>query len=209
MSGSGVQLEEFIIKGLALVTTGLAAGALQHFLLRSARCRRAQVHDGWRYLGPGAVVWMALPLSLGLTGVLTYCYLFVGSARADAESQMRMLFLLCVVFNLITIHFVYTIAVERVRWNETHIERRTLFFETRSMCWHELAQFGKEPRGYLWIASYDGPKIRFSPYSHGVGELIAKVIRHLPTDLPPVNYAITDKAIARLATVTAPRGSRR
>ena len=89
----------------------------------SARLRRAQVHDGWRYLRPGAVAWIGLPLNLGFTGLLTYCYLFVGSARADAEFQMLMLFLLCVGFNLITIHIAYTTAVERVRWNETDIRR--------------------------------------------------------------------------------------
>lgn len=193
---SGARLEEFLI----LVAVGFATLALQNSLLRSARRRHAKVHDGWRYLTPGAVVWIALPLNLGFTGVLTYCYLFVGSARADAESQMLILFLLCVVFNLITIHIAYTVAVERVRWNETHVERRTLLWETRSICWHELARFGREPRGYLWIASFDGSRIRFSPYANGVGELIAKVVRHLPTDLPPAEDAIADESITRAAT---------
>jgi hypothetical protein len=208
LSGSA-SLGEFLIEGLALVALGLAANALLYLLLRSALRQRAQVHDGWRYLRPGAVAWIGLPLSLGFTGLLTYLYLFVGSARADAESQMLALFLLCVGFNLITIFVAYTTAVERVRWNETHIERRTLFFETRSMCWHELERFGEEPSGYLWIASYQGPKIRFSPYTNGVGELIAKAVRHLPTDLPPAEYAIADAALTRYATVTASRGSRR
>jgi len=206
---SSASLGEFLIKGLALVAAGLAAHALLHLLLRSARRRRAEVQNGWRYLRPGAVAWIGLPLNLGFTGLLTYCYVFVGSARADAEFQMLMLFLLCVGFSLITIHIAYTTAVERVRWNETHIERRTLFFETRSMSWHELARFGEEPSGYLWVASYHGPKIRFSPYSNGVGELIAKAVRHLPTDLPPADYAIADAALTRYATVTASRGSHR
>jgi len=184
----GASLREFIIKGLGIVALGLTVQALLYLLLRLARRRRAQVHDGWHYLRPGAAIWIFLPVSLGFTGLLMYMYLFVGSARADAETQMKVLFLLCLVFSLITIHIAYTTAVERVRWNETHIERRTLFFETRSMGWHELARAGAERSGYLWIASFHGPKIRFSPYSNGAGELIAKVGQHLPTDLPPADY---------------------
>jgi hypothetical protein len=202
---SSASLGQFLIKGLVLAAAGLAAYAFTHLLLRSARLRRAHVHDGWRYLRPGAVTWIGLPLNLGLTGFLTYWYLFVGIARTDADFQMLMLFLLCVGFNLITIHIAYTTAVERVRWNEIHIERRTLFFEGRSMSWHELARFGKEPSGYLWIASYHGPKIRFSPYANGVGELIAKVLRHLPTNLPPADYVIADAILKRYVTVTASR----
>jgi uncharacterized membrane protein len=142
-------LMKFCISGLIFVVLGLAGYLLLHLLLRLAQRRRAQAYDGWRYLRPGAVTWISLPLNLGLTGLLTYVYLFVGNRRADAESQMVALFLLCVGFSLITLHIAYTTAVERVRWNETHIERRTLLFETRSMCWHELAHFGEEPSGYL------------------------------------------------------------
>jgi hypothetical protein len=64
-----------------------------------------------------------------------------------------------------------------VRWNNSRIERNTLLFQTRTMGWQELARFSEErPSGYLWISSYDSPRIRFSPYCNGVGELISTIL---------------------------------
>lgn len=161
--------------------------------------------QGWFYLRPGYVHLIAVVLGLALSMVLNYMYFFVGSARVDAERQMDMLFWLCLFFNGGTMIAAYVTSIEQVRWNDTFIERRTVFFERRSMSWHELARFGQEPSEYLWISSFDGPRIRFSPYDSGVGDLIRKILEHLPPDTPAADQAAAEAAALRFAVAGGAR----
>ena len=167
-----------------LLVIAAAVMTVQALLCRLQR-RNASIRDGWRYLTPGPMVWTGLVLSIGLTGLLSYVYLFVGSARPDAEFQMKVLLGLTVSFNLVTILIAYSTVVEEVRWNETEIQRRTWLFSRRAMTWPQLAAFSIEMSGYWWIRFYHGPKIRFSPYSNGFDQLVRKIADNLPTDLPP------------------------
>ena len=167
-----------------LLVIAAAVMTVQALLCRLQR-RNASIRDGWRYLTPGPMVWTGLVLGIALTGLLSYVYLFVGSARPDAEFQMKVLLGLTVSFNLVTILIAYSTVVEEVRWNETEIQRRTWLFSRRAMTWPQLAAFSIEMSGYWWIRSYHGPKIRFSPYSNGFDQLVRKIADNLPTDLPP------------------------
>jgi hypothetical protein len=47
-----------------------------------------RVREGWHYLSPSAMEWFGLVGSFGLTLLLLWIYHFVGSARADAGTQM-------------------------------------------------------------------------------------------------------------------------
>ena len=194
----------FISKALPFLAGAAGTYALFRLLFRSTWQSRPQVGDGWQVLVPGPTTWVALSLNLGLTLLLTYVYLFVGSARADAETQMRTLLILCVVFNLITAGVAYTIVAERVRWNDERIERRTLLFRTRSLAWDDLARFGDEATGYLWVEGVSGKRIRFSPTHKGIRDLIGKVLQHLPHDMPPVDQAVARAALQRYAPALAP-----
>ena len=173
----GHRIVELLVIAAAVMTVQALLGRLQR--------RNASIRDGWRYLTPGPMVWTGLVLGIALTGLLSYVYLFVGSARPDAEFQMKVLLGLTVSFNLVTILIAYSTVVEEVRWNETEIQRRTWLFSRRAMTWPQLAAFSIEMSGYWWIRSYHGPKIRFSPYSNGFDQLVRKIADNLPTDLPP------------------------
>lgn len=187
---AGHRIVECLVIGAAVMT-------VQAILFRLQR-RNAPMQDGWRYLAPGPMVWTGLVLGFGLTGLFSYVYLFVGSARPDAEFQMKMLLILTVSFNLLTVLIAYSTVVEEVRWSETGIERRTLLFSRRAMTWPQLAAVGIEMSGYWWIRSYEGPKIRFSPYSNGFDQLVRKIAENLPTDLPPAEAdVIAQAALAR------------
>ena len=178
-----------IIEMLVIAVVVMTVQALLYRLQR----RNVAMRDGWRYLTPGPMMWTGLVLGFGLTGLFSYIYLFVGSARPDAEFQMKMLLALTVSFNLITLLIAYS-TVE-VRWNETGIQRRTWLFSRRAMAWPQLAAFGVEVSGYWWIRSYDGPKIRFSPYSNGFDQLVRKIADNLPTDLPPAEADLIAEAV--------------
>lgn len=158
-------------------------------LIFSFHRHKAAKYAGWRCMTPGPMMWCAAIGGFVLTAVLWYIYLFVGSDRADADFQMRDLCYLLIGFNLPTLAIAYQMVAEEVRWNARFIERRLWPFKRRSMAWHQLARLGHEPWGYWWISGYEGPKIRFSSYYNGFAELIAKIRKEIPSDLPPAASA--------------------
>lgn len=158
-------------------------------LIFSFHRHKAAKYDGWRCMTPGPMMWCAAIGGFVLTAVLWYIYLFVGSDRADADFQMRELCYVLIGFNLPTLAIAYQMVAEEVRWNARFIERRLWPFKRRSMAWHQLARLGHEPWGYWWISGYEGPKIRFSSYYNGFAELIAKIRKEIPSDLPPAASA--------------------
>jgi hypothetical protein len=155
--------------------------------------RRGKAHEGWRYLTPAPIVWIALVGGAALTTIFTLVAIG-GGERASGLSG------LAIFFNLATLVLAYSIFAEQVRWNETHIERRTILFQTRSITWHELASVGYEPTGYWWVRGFDGPRIRFSPQTHGFDELMLKIVDNLPPDGPPPEIASALNAVLVRAT---------
>ena len=69
------------------------------------------------------------------------------------------------------------------------------------MSWHELARVGVEWTGYLWISSFEGPRLRFSPYDNGFDELVMTINHHLPTDLPPASPELDGEPLLAEAQV--------
>lgn len=111
-----------------LLTLGAGTGMI-YALLECLQRRKAIVRNGWRYLMPGPTVWTALILGFGFTLLLSYIFLFVGSARYDAAHQMTVLLYMTTTLNLGTILTAYLTIVEQVRWNAERIERRTLLLK--------------------------------------------------------------------------------
>jgi drug/metabolite transporter (DMT)-like permease len=144
--------------------------------------RKAKIQNGWRYLTPGPIMWIALMGGLLLTGVFTLVS-FSPSAR-DSTVLTAAIF-----FNLVTLTLAYSIFAEEVRWNDTRIERRTFFLQRRTITWHELAAVGVELSGYWWVSGYEGLRLRFTDYNHGFRELIAKIAENLPPEGPPPQVA--------------------
>lgn len=152
--------------------------------------RRATSQNGWRHLRPGPMFWLGLVCGILLTAGFT-----LGALSRHSTPYVVGI---AAFFNLITITILFVTIREDVRWNSTHLERRTLTGEIRRMAWSELAAFGYEASGYHWVRSYDGPKIRFQHYNHGFSELMAMIRRHLPKDGPPAE-SIAVPALVRIA----------
>jgi hypothetical protein len=124
--------------------------------------------DGWNYLSPSAGEWVGFFLCMGATCFFVYIYLFVGSDRPDADEQMFALMLLIIVSAGAAIATLLFSFVPLVRWNDECIQRRTVFLRYRTIRWEDLGELGEERRlGYLWLASTDGTRIRFSVYQNG------------------------------------------
>lgn len=188
------------LKALAIAVGVAVLFALLRVLQRSRPVRV----NGWHYLTPGPFVWFALIGAIGLSGVFTWVYLFVGSARADAAEQMAALYWLATGFLVVTLIAAYSVIAEEVRWTHDWFERRTIAFQRFSLSWHQLAMFGYEPlTGYFWIAGPDGQRLRFSPYYNGCKELLEKILDHLPTDMPPAVHAISAEDLIRMQPAMA------
>lgn len=192
-------IEDVFAKALPYLLGAAWTFAVFRMLFRATWQAKGDEADGWTTLVPGVTTWMALSLNLSLTVFLTSLYLALASTELDADIRMRTLLILCIVFNAITGLIAYATIVERVRWNDRLIERRTLLFRTRSLAWDDLARFGDEITGYVWVEGTEGPRIRFSSSQKGIRDLIAKVLHHLPADMPPADQAVARAALQRYA----------
>jgi hypothetical protein len=167
---------DFLTKAALFVPAFMAVTALCVCLQR----RRARRHGEWKYLTPGPYFWLGLFAGLLITAIAT---LVVAAGRVERTSGL----LFTSAFAGITLFLAVQALVEHVRWNSQRIERRTLLGRTITMSWFELARIGGEWTGYLWISSFEGPRLRFSTYDNGFDELALMIQRHLPTDLPPAS----------------------
>lgn len=139
--------------------------------------RRAVRHNGWRYLTPGPMFWLGVFCGVLLTAMFTLVSL--------SSQGTLFIVVLAGAFNLMTVVTILVTIREEVRWNETHLERRTVSGEVRRIAWSELAAFGYEATGYHWVSGYQRPRIRFQSYSNGFPDLMAMIAAHLPKDGPP------------------------
>lgn len=169
------------------------------FMAMTALCvclqrRRARRHGEWRYLTPGPYFWFGLFAGLLITAVAT---LVVAGGHVERASGL----LFTSAFAGITLFLAMQALVEQVRWTSQRIERRTILGRTITMSWHELARIGVEWNGYLWISSFEGPRLRVSTYDNGFDELALAIQHHLPTDLPPASPELSAEPVLAEARV--------
>jgi hypothetical protein len=148
--------------------------------------RETRVREGWRYLTPSAMEWFCLIIGFGLTALFLYVYYFVGSARADAETQMLVLRLLIGAFGVGTAAIFFGSFASELRWNEDRIEQRRLFLGPKTVRLADIVAGGVESfTQYVWIAGADGTVIRFSPYQNGSEALARAIFRPPEGDASP------------------------
>lgn len=156
---------------LAAIAGGVATSVLS---LLVARAKSPPDLRGWRHLKPSAMHWTAIGLGGGLCLLLVYVRLFVGSSRADAETQMTILTWLIIVFGLLTIATAISMhAIRRrgVRWRGTRLsftgssgnEQRS-FEDVQQVCVNLLGQ--------AVLVFADGSFLRIDPNASGASELL-------------------------------------
>lgn len=162
------------LRPLIAGTTGaLAAWAFARLGLRTSPDQR-----GWRHLRPGAMHWTGLILSAALVSLFLYVRLFVGSDRADAETQMMWLNLLIAGFGL---------GMVVSAWQMRQMVRTDAHWRGAKLKWRDEAG-GEQVRGLdhvaamrrpgfgrLAIAFKDGAVLRIDPYATGVAELCERI----------------------------------
>jgi len=144
-----------------------------------------RVQEGWHYLTPSAMEWFGLAGCFALTVLFLWVYYFVGSARADAASQMFVLKILIVAFAAGAALIFYTSFAGELRWNDETIEQRRPFLAAKTIKFADIVDGGMNPwTQSIWAAGSDGTVIHFPPYANGA-EALARTIfqpeRNAPT----------------------------
>ena len=136
------------------------------------------VREGWHYLSPSAMEWFGLASSFGLTLLLLWIYHFVGSARADAATQMIVLKLLIVTFATGTALVFYTSFASELRWNDHTIEQRQPFRPAKTIRFADVVDGGMNPwTQTIWVVASDGTAIHFMPYANGAATLARTIFQ--------------------------------
>lgn len=103
--------------GLALLTGVHLAAFAVSILILAAPAKRP---DGWRVVGPGGSHWLCLFGSWAFSGLVSWVWLCVGSARRDAAFQMNIAFWLAVAFGIAAIIsgiYIVWLNSRALRWN--------------------------------------------------------------------------------------------
>src|SRR5262245_3797008 len=103
----------------------MAAMALAGLARRSNPVRKDR--HGWSRLRPGWLLLSTIGLAAVLSLICGYVWLFVGSARSDAETQMLICLLLAVAFGIMSFAATWGAFGRSVRWNEREIRIKRLF----------------------------------------------------------------------------------
>lgn len=156
-----------------------AAGATATWQVARISLRAPAPRPGWRQVAPSAMHWLGLVGAGGIVCLMAWVGLFIGSARADAEFQMRMLWLLVGGFSLSAMVCAWQMrAILRagVSWRGSQI---TFAGPTGAPLTRNMAQVIGMRRpwfGSVRIAFDDGNEIRLDPHATNVPELWDRIL---------------------------------
>lgn len=141
-------------------------------LVRLQQPNATNAGSGWRYLSPSPLHWFGLVLCLGLTSLMLYVWLFVGSSRADADTQMKILLGLVVLGGAGSLYMLTTCLAVRIRWNSERIERWLGPKLVASILFSDIAGATALPGDMLRIRTKDGDALAVDPTLNGADDLL-------------------------------------
>lgn len=129
---------------------------------------------GWKVVGPSGMHWFCFGGCWAFSALITWVWLFVGSARHDAEMQMRYALLLIVVFGAGAAWSGFYIA---------HLKRMALRWRGTAIQWRErgrdivqdMADFDafRQPLGGRFQFRFrDGAILKLDPHAQNAGDLM-------------------------------------
>ncbi len=133
----------------------------------------------WKRIRPGGMHWSAVLLGSGIVGLMLYVRLFVGSDRADAETQMQILVLILVAFALCTalcLRQMRAIVVADIRWRGRQLEHAGVDGGRIVRDLGDVVGMRRLWTGTIEIAFADGHVMRLDSHAAGVPELCERII---------------------------------
>lgn len=160
---------------------GFAAAAVVALL---AAWQRTTPPDdkGWRSVKVGAMHHVGLWLGGGLWLLFAYIRLFVGSARADAATQMMWLNLLIVAFGVMWLGTAWSVL--RTRANALRWRGQRLRFRVKGVpqerAFDEVLVVRRSALGWTRIVLHDGLVMKIDPHAQGAEQLLDLLERSRP-----------------------------
>jgi hypothetical protein len=132
---------------------------------------------GWRVVGPGSMHWFAFLGCWALAALISWVWLFVGSARLDAEAQMRYALGLVLAFGA------------GAAWSGFHIgklRRMALRWRGAAIQWRERGRdvvqdigdfdaFRRAFSGAFLFRFRNGVILKLDPYARNAEDLMAAI----------------------------------
>lgn len=163
---------------LAPFVAGLAVAASVGLVVR-ALFPAPPERPGWQRIKPSGMHWFGIVGSSGFVGLMLYVRLFVGSARADAESQMQILtvliltFALCVVIGAAALR---AIVRADVQWRDKSLDCAGPNNSRVTKDLSQIAAMDRRWTGHVLISFADGEMLKLDGYADGVTELCSRII---------------------------------
>lgn len=160
-----------------------AAAALGGWATRASATRwlGEQEHPaGWAVIRPSQMHWIGLVGAGAIVSLMAYVGLFIGSSRADAVFQMRMLWLLVAAFSVsagVCLWQMRQIVRTDARWRGTRLTWQPVGGGPRlARDLAEVAGMHRPLFGPVRIAFIDGAELRIDPYAAKVPELWNRIV---------------------------------
>ena len=172
-----------------------AGGALAAAGLGRVSIPRQSAKGGWGRVRPGAMHWSGLVLASGLASLMAWVGLFVGSDRADAVGQMRILWSLTGAFAVgaaLCLLQMRKIARTNVEWRGATIRYRLngMWVERQLTAVTTLKQSFS---GWICIGFEDASILQLDPYAKGSEALCRRISE------------IAGRAMSDMADAASPR----
>ena len=135
---------------------------------------------GWSSIRPSDMHWWGVVGAGGIICLMGYVGVFIGSARADAEFQMRMLWLIVAGFAVsaaVCIWQMRQIASAAVRWRGTQVSFRRQPDGTpvvQDMI--DVAEMSRPMFGAVRVRFADGTLLKLDPYADKVPDLWNRIV---------------------------------
>ncbi|NLR71178.1 hypothetical protein HGI47_09865 [Novosphingobium sp. ERN07] len=139
---------------------------------------RQKQRVGWGQLRPGPMHWTALLLATGLAGLMAYVGLFIGSARADAADQMKVLWWMVGAFAVgaaICLWQMWRIGRAETMWRGGIMQFRSNGGATVQRPIASITRLKRSMGGMFVVTFDDGTELRFDPYARGADALLQRI----------------------------------
>lgn len=132
---------------------------------------------GWHLVGPSFLHWFGFVGSWAFAILISWVWLFVGSARLDADFQMNVALVLAVGFCAGAVYTGFQIVALRhmaLRWQDRKVHWRE-YGREMTQEFARVVSIHKKFGGELQIRFWDQSSLMLDPYARNASEFIACV----------------------------------
>ena len=166
----------------------LLYGVMSASIVAIARKRQSAI-PGWNLLTPGSAHWFSLFGNCAAVGLMSWVWLFVGSARRDAAYQMQIAFILILAFgicSLISAQKLTSIRATNLRWRGNMLASDGTA-GSHKFDMRDVVAFRRSITGTYLFTFRGGQVAKIDPFTKGSDELCAKL------------FAVVEKEVANSA----------